>query len=56
MEKVICPKCKGNGYKRALIEEGREEVITDCSTCNNQGSWTMYKNNNGKTKMVKGIK
>jgi len=41
MEKIICPKCKGNGYKRALIEEGREEVITDCSTCNNQGEITI---------------
>jgi hypothetical protein len=30
MEKVICPYCKGNGYKRALLEEGREEVIVDC--------------------------
>ena len=28
--KTICPQCKGNGYLRALIEEGREEVITDC--------------------------
>lgn len=41
MEKVICPKCKGNGYNRALIEEGREEVITDCSTCANQGDITI---------------
>jgi hypothetical protein len=37
MEKVICQNCKGNGYKRALLEEGREEVIVDCQTCNNQG-------------------
>lgn len=37
MEKVICPYCKGNGYKRTLIEEGREEIIIDCETCKNQG-------------------
>ena len=41
MEKVICPYCKGNGYKRALFEEGREEVIVDCQTCNNQGEINM---------------
>ena len=41
MEKVICPYCKGNGYKRTLIEEGREEVIVDCQTCNNQGEINM---------------
>ena len=35
MEKAICQDCKGNGYKRALLEEGREEVIVDCQTCNN---------------------
>ena len=37
MEKVICPYCKGNGYKRTLLEEGREEIIIDCQTCKNQG-------------------
>jgi DnaJ-class molecular chaperone len=35
--KTICPNCKGNGYLRALLEEGREEVIVDCKECNNQG-------------------
>jgi len=41
MEKAICQDCKGNGYKRALLEEGREEVIVDCQTCNNQGEINM---------------
>ena len=41
MEKAICQDCKGNGYKRALLEEGREEVIVDCQTCNNQGEISM---------------
>ena len=35
--KTICPQCKGNGYVRALPEEGREEVIADCNKCDNQG-------------------
>ena len=37
MEKVICQDCKGNGYRRNLLEEDREELITNCKTCNNQG-------------------
>jgi len=41
MEKAICQDCKGNGYRRALLEEGREEVIVDCKTCNNQGEINM---------------
>ena len=41
MEKVICQDCKGNGYKRALLEENREELIIDCETCNNQGEINM---------------
>jgi hypothetical protein len=28
---------KGNGYIRMVLEEGREEAIFDCNTCNNQG-------------------
>ena len=35
--KEICPQCKGNGYVRALLEEGREELIADCTRCDNQG-------------------
>jgi len=41
MEKVICQECKGNGYRRTLLEEGREELIVDCVTCNNQGEINM---------------
>ena len=35
--KKICPQCKGNGYVKVLVEEGREEFIADCNKCNNQG-------------------
>ena len=41
--KTICPQCKGNGYVRAVLEEGREELIADCNKCDNQGEiydWT----------------
>jgi len=41
--KEICPQCKGNGYIKALFEEGREELITDCNHCNNQGELTTIK-------------
>ena len=44
--KTICPQCKGNGYVRAVIEEGREEVIADCNKCDNQGEindWTKWR-------------
>jgi len=33
----ICNKCKGNGYLKVVIEEGKEEVAIDCKECNNQG-------------------
>ena len=35
--KETCTECKGNGYVRTLFEEGREELITDCNKCDNQG-------------------
>ena len=41
--KIICSQCKGNGYVRILVEEGREELIADCNKCDNQGElndWT----------------
>ena len=33
----ICSDCNGNGYKQCHIEEGREEVIIQCDTCNSEG-------------------
>ena len=46
--KTICPQWKGNGYVRALLEEGREEVIADCNRCDNQGEL------NGSTRVFSG--
>lgn len=37
IHKTICDSCNGNGYIRMFLEEGREEAIFDCETCNNQG-------------------
>jgi DnaJ-class molecular chaperone len=34
---LICPDCKGNGYIRALIEEGRESLTIQCQTCDSEG-------------------
>jgi len=41
--KEICSECRGNGYIKTLFEEGREELITDCNHCNNQGELTTIK-------------
>ena len=42
--KTICDTCNGNGFVRAKIEEGREEIILDCITCDNQGEITISEN------------
>jgi len=34
---AICPDCNGNGYIKAMIEEGREHVILQCETCDSEG-------------------
>lgn len=33
--KMICPKCKGNGFIRTHWEA--EEVIVQCDTCDSEG-------------------
>jgi len=34
---MICPDCKGNGYIKATIEEGREHIVVQCQTCESEG-------------------
>ena len=34
---IICPDCKGNGYVKATIEEGREHIVVQCQTCDSEG-------------------
>ena len=33
----ICQNCKGNGYIKAVIEEGREHIIIQCNVCDSEG-------------------
>ena len=35
--KAICNHCKGNGYIRMVLEEGREHVVLQCQTCDSEG-------------------
>ena len=37
MKDKICPHCKGNGFIKLLLEEGRESIVTQCNVCNSQG-------------------
>ena len=34
---AICPDCNGNGYIKAVIEEGREHIVVQCQTCDSEG-------------------
>jgi|TARA_E500000318_G_scaffold82704_2_gene78170 DnaJ-class molecular chaperone len=34
---AICPDCNGNGYIKAVLEEGREHVVVQCQTCESEG-------------------
>ena len=34
---AICPDCNGNGYVKAVLEEGREHVVLQCQTCDSEG-------------------
>ena len=34
---AICPDCNGNGYVKAVLEEGREHVVLQCQTCESEG-------------------
>ena len=38
--KIICPRCKGNGYIKIpheTVEKLNRSVITQCTMCNSQG-------------------
>ena len=34
---MICPNCKGNGYIKLVLEEGREHVVAQCPECDSEG-------------------
>ena len=37
MKNKICPKCRGNGFVKCTIEEGRVPVVVNCNLCNSEG-------------------
>ena len=40
MKKIICPKCKGNGYITRQYQSDKKPHYEDCKYCNNQGELT----------------
>ena len=36
-EKKTCPKSRGNGFIKVLLEEGRVDVVAQCTLCNSEG-------------------
>ena len=34
---AICPNCKGNGFIKLVLEEGREHVVAQCPECDSKG-------------------
>ena len=34
---MICPDCKGNGFIKAVLEEGRAHIVVQCQTCESEG-------------------
>ena len=35
--KVVCPRCKGNGYIRVPYHLAKEEVTAQCGVCDSEG-------------------
>ena len=34
---IICPDCKGNGFVKLVLEEGREHIVAQCVECDSEG-------------------
>ena len=34
---MLCSNCKGNGYIKMVLEEGREHVVLQCPECDSEG-------------------
>ena len=39
-QKIICPRCKGNGFITVWFQNEKDPLIEDCRYCNNQGELT----------------
>ena len=47
--KIICPRCKGNGYIKIpheSVEKLDKSVISQCTMCKSEGEIDESKNNN----------
>ena len=49
VKKIICPRCKGNGYIKIpheSVEKLHKSVIAQCSMCESEGEIDELKDNN----------
>ena len=49
VKKIVCPRCKGNGYIKIphqSVENLKRSVISQCTMCESQGEIDELKNNN----------
>ena len=49
IKKIICPRCKGNGYIKIpheSVEKLDKSVISQCSMCESEGEIDELKDNN----------
>ena len=49
IKKIICPRCKGNGYIKIpheSVEKLNKSVISQCSMCESEGEIDELENNN----------
>ena len=47
-KKIVCPRCKGNGYIKIpheSVENLKRSVISQCTMCESQGEINELKNN-----------
>jgi len=48
-KKIVCPRCKGNGYIKIpheSVEKLSKSVITQCSMCESEGEIDEFENTN----------
>ena len=48
IKKIICPRCKGNGYikiQHESVEKLNQSVISQCSMCESEGEIDELKDN-----------
>ena len=51
-KKIICPRCKGNGYIKIpheSVEQLEKSITTQCAMCDSEGEIDEIKTNDSKT-------